>query len=90
MSKEQQLADFIAELGIPRDLVTPDYDLIANRLIDSLGLLQIVAFMESEFGIEVLDEELTPEHFSTVKGMVSLVESKESSSESAAGARGDA
>jgi len=77
MSMEEQIQGFIGrELSVPDGVLSVDYDLIANRMIDSLGLLQIVSFMETEFGIEVMDEELTPEHFSTIANMVGLVTSK--------------
>ena len=77
MSVAEQIQGFIGrELSVPDNVLSVDYDLIANRMIDSLGLLQIVSFMETEFGIEVLDEELTPEHFSTIGHMVGLVNAK--------------
>jgi acyl carrier protein len=77
MGMEDKIQGFIGrELSVPENVLSVDYDLIANRMIDSLGLLQIVSFMETEFGIEVLDEELTPDHFSTVANMVGLITSK--------------
>jgi acyl carrier protein len=48
---------------------------LANR-IDSLGLFDLISFIEREFGVEVRNEELVPQHFDTVGGVVRLVESK--------------
>jgi len=77
MNIEGKLLEFIStELQVPSDVLTVDYELIANRVVDSLGLLQIVSFLESEYEIEVADEELVPDHFATVAAIVSLVESK--------------
>jgi acyl carrier protein len=53
-----------------------DYPLLQTNLIDSLGLFNLVSFLESEFGIEVGDAELVPEHFGTIAGIARLVESK--------------
>ena len=59
--------------------LTADYPLIDNNLIDSLGIYQLVSFLESRFRIEILDEELDLANFGTIKGLVAFVESKERS-----------
>ena len=40
--------------------------LLKNGLIDSLGILEVVTFLEKEFGIAISDEELLPENFESV------------------------
>jgi acyl carrier protein len=52
--------------------VTDDEELIGN-VLDSLALLQFVEFIESEFGIEVADEDMIPEHFKTIDAVDSYV-----------------
>jgi len=52
--------------------VTDDEELIGN-ILDSLALLQFVEFIESEFGIEVADEDMIPEHFKTIDAVDSYV-----------------
>jgi acyl carrier protein len=59
-----------------RDVLTDDYPLIENQVIDSLGIFQIVTWLESEFGIAISDEELVPTNFGTIGGIARLVESK--------------
>jgi acyl carrier protein len=54
----------------------PDFPLLERQVIDSLGLFQLVGYLESEFRIEVRDEELVPEHFGTLRDIARLVESK--------------
>jgi acyl carrier protein len=44
--------------------------------IDSLGLVRLVAFLESELGYQVEDEELTAENFATLRKLGQLVASK--------------
>jgi acyl carrier protein len=57
-------------------LLTPDYELIDNEVIDSLGIFEIVSFVESSYGIEIDDEELAPENFETIGAIARLVERK--------------
>ncbi|GAA1964859.1 phosphopantetheine-binding protein [Amycolatopsis minnesotensis] len=42
------------------------YDLIANGVIDSLGLLKLIAWLEDTFDVPVDDVELNPDSFRTV------------------------
>ena len=44
--------------------------------IDSVEALELVAAMETEFGITVRDDELLPEHFETVGTFVTFVEQR--------------
>ena len=47
--------------------------LLKNGLIDSLGILEVVTFLESEFGIVVVDEELLPENFESIRSLSKFV-----------------
>jgi acyl carrier protein len=69
----QYLIDDLDVQVAPDDL-TNDFPL-AGR-VDSLGLLEIVTFIEEEFGVGVDNTELIPENFDSLGGMVRLVESK--------------
>jgi acyl carrier protein len=50
--------------------------LLKNGLIDSLGILDVVTFLEKEFGIAVTDEELLPENFESVHSLSNFVQQK--------------
>lgn len=56
--------------------ISPDEDLLAAELIDSLGITELVGFLEAEYKIEVADEDLTPENFRTVNGIAAFVSRK--------------
>jgi acyl carrier protein len=56
--------------------LTDDFPLIESSAVQSLGLFQLVSFIEREFQVEVSDEELLPENFSSINTIVRLVESK--------------
>lgn len=53
-----------------------DTSLIDNGVIDSLGIVKLVLFLEREFGIKVRDEELSPATFDSISSIASFVESK--------------
>ncbi len=59
-----------------RDGLGDDQSLLAEGLIDSTGILELVSYLESEFGIVVEDQEIVPENLDSVGQIVSYVESK--------------
>jgi len=63
----------------PGAALTNDYPLIERRVVDSMGIYQIVTFIEGEFGIEVFDEELVPEHFGSIDEIALFIEAKRAS-----------
>jgi acyl carrier protein len=54
-----------------------DDHLLANGILDSLGVLDVVAFLEREFAITVTDEDLVPEHFETLRRLTAFVQDKQ-------------
>ena len=51
--------------------------LLDARLIDSLGILELVQFLEQAFAIEVTDDDLTPDNFDSIAAMARFVESNQ-------------
>ena len=45
-------------------------------MVDSLGLFQIVEFLETECGVEIADHEILPENFATLSSIAKLVEAR--------------
>ncbi|VAW32770.1 hypothetical protein MNBD_CHLOROFLEXI01-1193 [hydrothermal vent metagenome] len=48
-------------------------NLLAAGIIDSLGILRLVSFVEEKFGIEVPDEDVTIDNFQSVQSMSDYV-----------------
>jgi acyl carrier protein len=48
-------------------------DLIDSGVVDSLGIFQLVAFLEERFGVTIGDEEITPENFGSIAAIERLV-----------------
>jgi acyl carrier protein len=76
---EDSIRRFIAdELSFEGSVatLTPDYPLLERQVLDSLGLFQLVGYLESEFDVEIDDEELVPGNFGTIEDIAKLVEAK--------------
>jgi acyl carrier protein len=57
-----------------------DDRLLENGILDSLGVLDLVNYIEEEFKITVVDEDLVPEHFQTIEHLAVFVQEKNASS----------
>ncbi len=74
------IADFLRErfpalAGKPLDDATP---LLTGGAIDSLGILDLAAFLGERLGVEVGDEDFEPANFETFGSLVAFVERRRS------------
>jgi acyl carrier protein len=51
--------------------------LLESGIVDSMGILDIVGFIESEFGVTVGDDELLHENFGSIAQIAQYIESKQ-------------
>jgi acyl carrier protein len=56
--------------------LTDDFSLIEGRVLDSIRVLSLVQFLESEYGIDVLDTEITSQHLDTLARIETYVNTK--------------
>lgn len=56
--------------------IRPDDDLLSEGIIDSLGILQLVSFIEEKFGIQIDDEDVVLENFQSVAALNNFLNSK--------------
>lgn len=49
---------------------------LVGGVLDSLGLMQLVSYIQEEFGVTFEDTEVTPENFRTVREVERLVAEK--------------
>ena len=76
MTIANELVSFIQSeiVGDDRGLkVNAATRLIDGGLIDSMGLMQIIAFIEERTAVRVPDDEVMPENFQTVDSMERLI-----------------
>ena len=64
--------EFMPDVSV--DELESDYDLLTGGVVDSLGLLKVVAWLESEFDIAVDESELGPESFRTVNAIKEYID----------------
>lgn len=53
--------------------------LLENGVIDSTGVLELIAHLESEYGFRVQDEDLVPENLDSIDGIVQFLQRKTTS-----------
>jgi acyl carrier protein len=71
----ERIRTFIAEVFFV-DGFDDEQSLLRTGLLDSMGMSQLVAFLEQEFALEVRDEELVPENLDSVSRAAAFVARK--------------
>ncbi len=56
--------------------VAPGDSLLESGIVDSLGVLELIEFLERTFGISITEEDLLPENFDSIARMAGLVHRK--------------
>lgn len=64
--------------------LTPSTELVGSGLIDSTGMLEVVSFLETEFGIKIRDEEMLPENLGSIGQIAAFVGRKRAAGAAAA------
>ncbi|MHC4549813.1 MAG: acyl carrier protein [Planctomycetota bacterium] len=74
----ERIREFVcSRFPLARKLEFRDEDsLLDAGVIDSLGILDLVAFLEETFAVQASDEDLNPENFDSIATLVRFVESK--------------
>ena len=75
----EALRAFIIEnflFGQPDPTMTDDAALVEIGVLNSTGVLELVAFIEERFAMEVDDSELINENFGSIDSIVSFVSRK--------------
>ena len=80
MSIEQKVKEFILD----NFLFTDDNSALANEdsfldkgIIDSTGIMEVIMFIEEQFGISVSDEEMIPDNLDSIKNIVRYINEKQ-------------
>ena len=73
--KNYLLMELAADLGI--ESLSAEDDLLEQGIIDSMGIMNVIAFMEEQFEIAVEDQEIVPENFQTIKNMEKFIGQKQ-------------
>ena len=65
--------NFMAEFD---ESFTSESSLLENGIIDSTGVLELVLFIEENFGIKVEDDELIPENLDSLNNIEIFIKTK--------------
>jgi acyl carrier protein len=76
----REIHDYVlAEFPLEQDSIAPDENLLSRGIIDSMGLLKLVTFLEERYGFEAGDDDMVPENFMTLAKIRDFVERKKKS-----------
>jgi acyl carrier protein len=92
MTTEEKVRGFILEnfyVSDPAEL-TDDASLIDTGIVDSMGMLDIILFLETGFGIAIEDRDATPQNLETIGRIAAFVERKLEAERVATGDRSSA
>jgi acyl carrier protein len=70
--KEFIIKEFMPD--VPVEQLETDYDLLAGGVIDSLGVLRVLVWLEGTFQIPLDDAEIVPESFRSVAAISAFIE----------------
>ncbi|NUM35972.1 MAG: acyl carrier protein [Candidatus Brocadiae bacterium] len=78
MNISQMISEFIAKnfLQGQSQGFTPSTSLIELGILDSIGILKVMRFLEENFSIKIEDEEYIPEYYVSVERIESFVKDK--------------
>ncbi len=80
METKDQVRDYIIEnflFGDTTSLIKDSASLLDSGIIDSVGVMELVAFLEEDFGLTIDDEELIPDNLDSVDNLASFIGKKQ-------------
>ena len=75
---KQKIKQYIADRSpaVRQGNLSDTDSLLDNNIIDSMGFLDLVTFVESEFAIAVEDDELLTDNFESIESITNFVIAK--------------
>lgn len=84
MDTRQRLRTYISETFFV-DGYSDQESFLKSGIIDSTGMMELVAFLESDFGVKVEDHELIPANLDSIDNLVAFIERRTAARPAAAG-----
>jgi len=76
---KKQVREYVVDnflMGHKADDLTDETSFLAHTILDSTGFLELVAFLEEAFTIEILDEEMIPDNLDSLNAIEAFVKRK--------------
>jgi acyl carrier protein len=70
--KQFIIVEVSPELKLQR--ISDDEALLESGIVDSLGILRILAFIDETFGVDLASDEIRLENFRTIRSICELIE----------------
>ncbi|NUB45447.1 acyl carrier protein [Fertoebacter nigrum] len=64
-------------IDVPAHQLTDDLDLIDTGIVDSLGVLKLIAFLEGEYDLVITPDELDADLYRSISQIEALISSKQ-------------
>lgn len=77
---EARVREHLVELGMGEALkdVADDESLLLSNVLDSVGMIDLIAELERVYDVSISEDEMTPEHFETISSIAEFVSLKSS------------
>ena len=79
MSVENRIREYILENYLftnDQSMLNSSDSFLQKNVLDSTGMLEVIYFLEDEFGIKVQDDEMIPENLDSVNRIVAFLGKK--------------
>jgi len=78
MDTRQEIRHYIVDNILFGDgtILKDDISIQEHGIIDSLGFVELISFLEQKYGIRIKDDELIPENFDSLQKITRFVESR--------------
>lgn len=79
MSTEATLRKFIMENYMfteDESELQNDHSFLDMGILDSMGILEVIALLEEDFNIKVEDEEMVPENLDSINNLLTYIKKK--------------
>jgi len=83
MSIEERVKNFISENILFSDNGYPyneNDSFLEKGVVDSMNVMEIVAFVEDTFGVNISDSDIVPSNFDSISNITKFIEIKQKSS----------
>ncbi|MBL3591367.1 MAG: acyl carrier protein [gamma proteobacterium endosymbiont of Lamellibrachia anaximandri] len=79
MAIREELRDYVLDNYLFTDdqsKLKDDDSFLETGILDSNGVMEVIFFLEDEYGVAVAQEEMVPENLDSISRIVSFVEAK--------------
>lgn len=79
---QQEVADalsvYIREkiIGNPKAPLAPETSMMDGSVVDSFGLVELLAFVDQTFGVRIEPQDIVPENFGSLSTLVAFIDAK--------------